>query len=129
MIEQTWDDQLDTARSELYEATSTLVAILRPSLPDLSIEDLGGYPYQPGVLLDQQHDQVKRIAAVAKAARLRSHRLLPLLTELPHNSQTFADAQKLVHRMEFDAVELLHGYVRLVDPALAKTASIESDPS
>jgi hypothetical protein len=59
--------------------------------------------------------------------RLRSHRLHPLLTELPENSQTYADAQKIIDRMAFDAVDMLQSYVRLVDPKLARSATDESE--
>jgi hypothetical protein len=49
-----------------------------------------------------------------------------LLTELPDNSQAYAEAQKIIDRMAFDTVDTLQSYVRLVDPNLARGATAES---
>jgi hypothetical protein len=50
-----------------------------------------------------------------------------LLIEIPGNSTTFLDAQKIVDRMAFDALELLPSYVRLVDPDLARAITVETE--
>jgi hypothetical protein len=82
--------------------------------------------YVPDVSVRFSLEQGQRLAELARAATLCSHRLHPL-TELPQDSVAFWDARKIVDRLAFHAGELL-SYVRLVDPARASAAARESEP-
>ncbi len=127
MADTKWDDPLDEVVTTLDEAVWAIVDILQPAMPGLGQDGLAALDYRPDVELLLGQVEAERLAEIGRTARLRSHRLHPLLVELPENSTTFIDARKIVDRLVLHAGELLHDYVRLVDPSLATSAAGASE--
>ena len=126
MVDPKWDRPLAQAKTELLQTVSLLVEILRPALPELQPDGLDALSYVRDLSVSFSREHAEQLAELARVARLQSHRLHPLLTELPGESVTFWDARKIVDRLAFHAGELLD-YVRLVDPALAAAAASASE--
>ena len=126
MVDPKWERPLAEAKTELLQAVWFLVEILRPGLPGLQPDGLDAISYVRGLSVPFGREHAERLAEFARAARLRSHRLHPLLTEVPEESVTFWDARKIVDRQAFHAGELLD-YVRLLDPELATAAARASE--
>jgi len=76
---------------------------------------LGATEYIRDANMPFGQEQAVQLAEIARAARLRSHQLRPMLSEVPGDSVTFWDARKIVDRLDFDGRELL-GYVRMINP-------------
>lgn len=126
MVDPKWERPLAEAKTELLETVWFLVEILRPALPELQPDGLNAISYVRDLSVSFSREHAERLAEFARVARLRSHRLHPLLTEVPEESVTFWDARKIVDRLAFHAGELLD-YVRLIDPSLAAAAARASE--
>jgi hypothetical protein len=94
--------------------------------PQIQPESLGATEYFRDASMPFGQEQAVQLAELARAARLRSHQLRPMLSEVRGDSVTFWDARKIVDRLRLHAGELLE-IVRLVDPARATFAIEESE--
>ena len=126
MVDPKWESALTSAEAELRGATGVLLDIVRPAVPQIQPETLGATEYIRDANMPFGQEQAVQLAEIARAARLRSHQLRPMLSEVPGDSVTFWDARKIVDRLRLHAGELL-AIVRLVDPARAAFVIEESE--
>ena len=126
MVDPKWESALTSAEAELRDATGVLLDIVRPAVPQIQPETLGATEFIRDANMPFGQEQAVQLAEIARAARLRSHQLRPMLSEVPGDSVTCWAARKIVDRLRVHAGELL-AIVRLVDPARATLVIKESE--